>query len=353
MSSIKDDFPFRLEEGCIGPFSFQQIHETLGLKAIVVNQLLSPLECQELVSFMDLKDRTDRDIDVRESPCPFNDSDSCKSDNNPLLDRSGFMTPASTKKEYRNNQRMMIFGDQAARVLFARLAPVLTSLQEATVECHTGNANQFIGNGIGMTGTWQLSSLNSCFRLCKYYPGGHFGPHYDSDFVVDPITHRSLKTFMIYLNDDYEAGETNFSLDHDMHFDEERKIYCSPSNKVFARFKARKGDCLIFDHKLLHEGEQVKQGNGNGRSGSSGCKYIMRTDVMYKKQSRSEDAGEHSDAQGEGQGQLLSSVEETKEEEAVRVYYAGMELEGRGLVDKAIVLYKRAYKIFPNIEQYL
>ncbi len=43
---------------------------------------------------------------------------------------------------------------------------------------------------------------------------------------------------------------------------------------MFARFKAVRGDCLIFDHKMLHEGQQVL----------GACKYIMRTDVMYKKQ---------------------------------------------------------------------
>ena len=38
------------------------------------------------------------------------------------------------------------------------------------------------------------------FRICRYYPGGHFNPHYDGFFELSP-NDRSMKTIMVYLND--------------------------------------------------------------------------------------------------------------------------------------------------------
>ena len=56
---------------------------------------------------------------------------------------------------------------------------------------------------------------------------------------------------MIYLNDDYEGGETKFNM---------------------TSVKGRKGMALVFLHSLPHEGAEVK----------SGIKYVLRTDIMYR-----------------------------------------------------------------------
>jgi prolyl 4-hydroxylase len=55
---------------------------------------------------------------------------------------------------------------------------------------------------------------------------------------------------MIYLNDDFEGGETRF----------ER-----------ATIRPVKGMALVFEHSMLHEGAEVVRGR----------KYVMRTDVIY------------------------------------------------------------------------
>jgi hypothetical protein len=47
------------------------------------------------------------------------------------------------------------------------------------------------------------------FRLCRYRAGGHFAPHFDGYFVENS-RERSLQTFMLYLNGDFEGGSTNF-----------------------------------------------------------------------------------------------------------------------------------------------
>ncbi len=56
---------------------------------------------------------------------------------------------------------------------------------------------------------------------------------------------------MIYLNDEFEGGETTFQ-----------------SQTI----KPKKGNALVFYHGMKHSGEEIK----------AGVKYVLRTDVMYK-----------------------------------------------------------------------
>lgn len=112
--------------------------------------------------------------------------------------------------------------------------------------------------------TWEVDCLNTRFRFCKYIGGeGHyFGPHTDGMYTAD-IDHRSLFTCMVYLNggDEFEGGLTNF-IDH-------------KTRRLNYSIKPAPGLCAIFrqvDVPTYHEGTQV----------TSGLKYIMRTDVMYR-----------------------------------------------------------------------
>ena len=59
-------------------------------------------------------------------------------------------------------------------------------------------------------------------------------------------------SFLIYLNDDFQGGETEF-----------RKI---------TTVVPKKGMALVFMHNLRHEGKEVL----------SGTKYVLRTDIMYR-----------------------------------------------------------------------
>lgn len=68
----------------------------------------------------------------------------------------------------------------------------------------------------------------------------------------------SWMTLMVYLNDGFEGGRTRFDF-----ADEPEPISVSPVA----------GCALAFMHDRLHEGEAVK----------SGAKYVLRTDVMYRK----------------------------------------------------------------------
>ena len=129
---------------------------------------------------------------------------------------------------------------------------------------------------------------------------------------------RSLKTVMFYLNDEYDNGATLFG-----DYNESQAACHMTPHDIHTVFKGQTGDCIIFDHKLWHEGQQVTQGN----------KYLLKSELMF----------ELSVEEGELSAEAL----------ATRLYYAGTELEKSGDVDSAIKKYRAAYKLFPLLERQL
>lgn len=95
----------------------------------------------------------------------------------------------------------------------------------------------------------QARGVNERFRYYRYTPGQKFSWHSDGAFVRDN-GETSLLTFMIYLNDEYEGGATEFS---------------------FAAVHGNLGMALLFEHQLSHQGAEVTRGR----------KYVLRSDVMY------------------------------------------------------------------------
>lgn len=131
--------------------------------------------------------------------------------------------------EVRNNDRV-IFDDPAlAATLFERARPMLPDV---------------IGQG-------KLAGFNERFRFYRYGPGEYFKWHRDGCFAKSP-DEASYLTFIIYLNHDFEGGATEF-----------RTEIIEP----------REGMALVFPHKLVHQGAPV----------ISGSKYVLRTDVMYRR----------------------------------------------------------------------
>lgn len=99
-------------------------------------------------------------------------------------------------------------------------------------------------------GNSKAVGLNELFRFYRYQPGQEFKKHRDQSYIRNDIE-ASYYTFMIYLNDNYEGGETTFN-----------DLTIVP----------RQGTALLFLHELEHEGSSVKQG----------IKYVLRTDIMYR-----------------------------------------------------------------------
>jgi hypothetical protein len=123
--------------------------------------------------------------------------------------------------------------------------------------------------------------INRRFRVYRYVPGAEYRCHIDGAWPpsgVNPVTNAyqydssppearqsSLFTFLIYLNDEFEGGETTFFLPSVR----EGVLNAYPVNPVM-------GSVAVFPHgeakgALLHEGTGVRRG----------AKYVIRTDVEY------------------------------------------------------------------------
>lgn len=99
-------------------------------------------------------------------------------------------------------------------------------------------------------GNSEVCGLNEMFRFYKYGPGERFKKHIDGSYIRNE-EEASYFTLMIYLNDDFEGGETVLQ-----------------KHSV----KPKKGMALVFYHGIKHSGEPI----------INGTKYVLRTDVMYK-----------------------------------------------------------------------
>ena len=163
---------------------------------------------------------------------------------------------------YRICERVSAQAGLFKMALFERLAPFLSDILVQ---------NEFREKGIPdnvCEGTWHPYALNPTFRVVKYSPGGFFYPHYDGGFQISR-TNTSIKTLMIYLNDGFEGGTTNFYEDFGS-----IKPYEKPdSSLAIHQYTPKAGDCLIFNHAMLHDGGKLEGGE----------KWICRSEVMYEK----------------------------------------------------------------------
>lgn len=94
--------------------------------------------------------------------------------------------------------------------------------------------------------------LNEQFRFYKYESNQRFKRHIDGRFKRSE-QEESRITFMIYLNDDFTGGATAFD-----------QLSITPKT----------GMALCFIHEQKHEGSPVLEGT----------KYVLRSDVMYRRE---------------------------------------------------------------------
>nr|WP_298169741.1 2OG-Fe(II) oxygenase [uncultured Pseudomonas sp.] len=133
-------------------------------------------------------------------------------------------------KAVRNNDRIIFDDVDLATFLFER-------------------AKQFLPDSID---DWRLSGLNERFRFYRYTPEQYFKWHKDG-FYCRSNTEVSQLSLLLYLNGEYEGGETEFRWDV---------------------IKPEAGMALVFPHLMMHQGAPL----------ISGTKYVLRTDVMYQRQ---------------------------------------------------------------------
>ena len=160
--------------------------------------------------------------------------------------RAGFQT-ASTHYPtyYRNNERLVVDSEPLARQLFAVIESVLPV--------------QLPADAPGAA-PWQLKMLNTRLRFCRYAAGQYFHRHLDG-VHHESATVQSRLTFMIYLNgaSEFSGGRTLFYRSKD-----------DPA--IWAEYEPARGDLIVFDHRLWHEGEQLEAGE----------KFVLRSDILYE-----------------------------------------------------------------------
>lgn len=72
---------------------------------------------------------------------------------------------------------------------------------------------------------------------------------------------------MLYLNDDFEGGTTNF-------YNKKQHLYSSSEiNNRILSFQPHVGDVPLFFSAITHDGGKVLRGQ----------KYILRSEIMFKK----------------------------------------------------------------------
>jgi predicted 2-oxoglutarate/Fe(II)-dependent dioxygenase YbiX len=142
-------------------------------------------------------------------------------------------------KDVRNNDRVMIDDPARALALYRRVSDDLAPRFQRT---------------------WTPVAFNERLRLYRYDIGQQFDWHRDGYFQR-PNGERSFFTFMVYLNDDFDGGATSFSDDG----------FGFPGGML--RITPAKGMGLLFHHPILHRGDPV----------TTGRKYVLRTDVMYRR----------------------------------------------------------------------
>lgn len=131
-------------------------------------------------------------------------------------------------KGVRNNERVLFKDELLADSIWTKIAP-------------------FVPETFGI---YKALGLNELFRIYKYSEGQRFKMHRDGSYERSE-KECSFFSFLIYLNEGYNGGETYF----------EEGITVIP----------KLGDALLFHHPLRHEGKPI----------ISGTKYVLRTDIMY------------------------------------------------------------------------
>lgn len=146
---------------------------------------------------------------------------------------------AKMMPEVRNNDRAVFEDADCAAVLWERVRGFVPSQLDGCL----------------------ARGLSERFRFYRYDPGQRFKRHRDGA-VDGPLGLRSKLTFLIYLNDGYEGGETAF-IDY--------RFVNGVAVPQEIKIAGKTGMGLFFRHERKHEGSPVL----------SGRKYVLRTDVLY------------------------------------------------------------------------
>ena len=167
------------------------------------------------------------------------------------------------------NYRLSNYNQALADVLWSRVKPLMPSLR--VMDAHTPTDH----NGHAM---WKPVGVSPLFRFIRYKEGGQLVAHYDATYA-ESDTRRTLMSMVIYLTKN-DRGATRFLKDpqagkrmDEMDFSDWDRA--GDEDEVILRSNPEIGTAIIFDHRMLHDGEPLDDGDPE--------KIIIRTDIMFER----------------------------------------------------------------------
>lgn len=173
--------------------------------------------------------------------------------------------------DYRNSQRLIFFDSNN------KLINLIESRLDDNILKTINNNNHY--NPCGFKSScveWAHNNgaINPCIRINKYVDSKGFPFHRDSPFVSSLIV-KSNYTLIIYLNDNYDNGETIFRVP-DNKYEHIGYTIQEELNIIGNRYKEhvikpKKGMAIIFDQSIIHMGNSIQN-----------TKYVLRSDLISK-----------------------------------------------------------------------
>lgn len=191
-------------------------------KIWTIEDFLSKEECQNLIFFSENKSYEEATVSLK----------------------SG----AKMMKNIRNNDRLIYEDKELAQNYWQKLKECCPTCIDEIVKEETQKS--------------EVIGLNPRFRFYKYESNQRFKKHIDGRVKLekDGKEQESRITFMVYLSDDFEGGQTVFD-------------YKNANNEIeVIEIQPKMGTALCFVHEIKHEGKPVPKGT----------KYVLRSDIMFQ-----------------------------------------------------------------------
>jgi len=165
------------------------------------------------------------------------------------------MTTAQMMKDIRDNSRVMWQANpEMLDVIFQRVKAHLPAT---------------LING-DITKMWHLKGLNERLRFYRYHKNEQFAPHFDGCFRWN-TRDQTHYTFIIYLNDGFEGGETTFFPGNI------NSMWTTKFQRPEYKVNPKRGAALVF----RHTGTNSPYHEGSPHTTDGKCKYALRSDVAY------------------------------------------------------------------------
>eukprot|EP01083_Nonionella_stella_P026414 72690_1 len=189
----------------------------------------------------------------------------------------------------RKSDRLVVLDPELSNVLWNRLnriikEDIVDTYYVSTVPLGFGVLNDMEEN------KWEISSINTAMRINRYDANSEdfFTFHKDAQYAPS-AEERSLFTLIIFLNDDFDGGQTNFYFQKNDDDESDHTIVntdCTINEEmkqlggVKEGFDCKSihpsiGDAIIFSPDVIHEGCKVAT--------SDTKKYILKTEVVVKR----------------------------------------------------------------------